>query len=121
MPISRDLGFFSLSGRVKTDKWPLELARPPGQGRRLSLAAGPRRLLSRASGSQRFSDARRAGGLGGRKPFGGYKQIANQPHGGLKFRSYSAELKKGDMAHGCRASFLKSPFPPPPRQRGVRG
>ena len=32
MPISRDLGFFSLSGRVKTDKWPLELARPPGQG-----------------------------------------------------------------------------------------
>jgi len=117
MPISRDLGFFSLSGRVKTDKWPLELARPPGQGRRLSLAAGP---LGGSSGLG-FSDARRAGGLGGRKPFGGYRQIANQSHGGLKFRSYSAELKKGDMAHGCRASFLKSPFPPPPRQRGVRG
>ena len=63
MPISRDLGFFSLSGRVKTDKWPLELARPPGQGRRLSLAAGPRRLLSRASGSRmRGGRADSAGG-----------------------------------------------------------
>ena len=114
MPISRDLGFFSLSGRVKTDKWPLELARPPGQA---ASVACPSQALSGLG----FSDARRAGGLGGRKPFGGYRQIANQSHGGLKFRSYSAELKKGDMAHGCRASFLKSPFPPPPRQRGVRG
>ena len=64
MPISRDLGFFSLSGRVKTDKWPLELARPPGQGRRLSLAAGPRSSEApRASGSRmRGGRADSAGG-----------------------------------------------------------
>ena len=116
MPISRDLGFFSLSGRVKTDKWPLELARPPGQA---ASVACPSVSLAGPLGPRVLGCA--AAGLGGRKPFGGYKQIANQPHGGLKFRSYSAELKKGDMAHGCRASFLKSPFPPPPRQRGVRG
>ena len=58
MPISRDLGFFSLSGRVKTDKWPLELARPPGQA---ASVACPSQALSGLG----FSDARRAGWAGG--------------------------------------------------------